>query len=171
MALTVGTNSYISVVDADNYFATRLNSNAWNNADIATQEAALIQATRTLDALYDWNGSLADDDQSLGWPRIDAYDCEGRIIDSTAIPECVENATCEEALHLLSGDVLTTPSLLTQGFKKAKLGSMEIEVADSASTATPDKVSTMARDMLSCIGTPKSGAVSGGGYSSQVIRG
>ena len=171
MALIVGTNSYISVADADAYFATRLNSSAWINADTATKEAALIQATRTLDALYDWDGSLADDNQSLGWPRSDAYDCEGRTIDSDIIPECVANATCEEALHLLSGDVLTTPSLLTQGFKKAKLGSMEIEVADSASTATPDKVSTMARDMLSCVGTQKSGAASGGGFNMPVMRG
>ena len=170
MALVVGTNSYISVADADAYFAGRLNSSKWNDADTATKETALIQATRTIDALYSFAGELTDDSQTLAWPRSYVYDCEGRELDSTTIPEAVENATCEEAIHLLSGDQLSTPSLLTRGFKKAKLGPMEVEVAESKSSASPDKISSMARDFLACLGTPKPGAVSGGAFNGIAMR-
>ena len=170
MALVVGTNSYISVANADTYFSERLNVSDWTGAVTATKEAALIQATRTLDALYTFAGDLTSDDQALAWPRSYVYDCEGRELDSATIPEAVKNATCEEALHLLAGDQISTPSLLTQGFKKAKLGSMEVEVSDSKSGASPDKISGMARDYLACIGTPKSGAISGGGFAGSTMR-
>ncbi len=170
MALIVGQNSYISVADADEYFNTRLNSDAWLNADTATKEAALIQATRTIDVLYDWSGEKTSSDQPLDWPRSGVYDCDGNELDENTIPEAVENATCEEAIYLISGDPLTTPSLISQGFKRAKLGDMEIEVADSSSLILPDKIASMARDFLDCLGTPKKGASHSQGYTTTVIR-
>ena len=171
MPLTVGTNSYISVADTDVYFSESLNTGVWTTASNEKKEAALIQATRTIDACYIFNGHLSDDEQLLAFPRSDVTDCEGRDIDSDSIPISLKNATCEQSLHLLSGNQLVMPSLLTQGFKKAKLGSMEVEVTDSKSTASPDKISSMARAFLDCLGTIKSSAVSGGGFTGSTIRG
>lgn len=171
MSLVAGTNSYISVADADDYSSARLHSDNWTGATTANKEAALIQATQLLDALFDWYGDLADDDQSLGWPRQYVYDCEQRLIDSSSIPQPIKDATCEEAIHLLSGDQLSNPSVLSQGFKRAKLGSMEIEVADNKAAAAPDKIASTVKILLDCYGEIKSGAVSGGGFNGHSMRG
>jgi hypothetical protein len=94
MALTVGTNSYISVADADVYFSERLHSANWTNAEDTDKEASLIQATRMLDNLFTWVGTITDPDQSLDWPRTGVYDENGRLIESDVIPVQIEQATC-----------------------------------------------------------------------------
>lgn len=48
MALTVGTNTWLSVTDADEFFTLRLSTDSWTAAATAKKEAALAQAYRTL---------------------------------------------------------------------------------------------------------------------------
>src|SRR5688572_2668572 len=67
-------NSYLTVAEADEMAANRLNTSAWD--DSLEQEAALIQATGRLEQ-YDYVGITADDYldtvepvQSLKWPRV-----------------------------------------------------------------------------------------------------
>ena len=170
MAITVGENTYISVADADDYFQYRLHSDAWTGAANDEKEAALAQATRLLDALYDFEGSPADDDQALAWPRINAYDCENKPLPSDTVPRCVLYATCEEALHLLKGDQISAPALPGQGFTKAKLDVLEIEVADPSEGYAPDKMSEMADDFLACVGTARPGAFVNRGGVAQITR-
>lgn len=122
MALQVGVNSYISVQDADAYFADRLDADAWENADSETKAKALITATKRIDAQR-FQGIPKDPQQALQFPRcyramdrqtatialelrdplmehrhlmLGAYLCE------TDVPQAVKDATCEEALYLLS---------------------------------------------------------------------
>lgn len=103
-------NSYADVTFADDYFDTRLGSSAWKvgNSD-ENKEASLIQATRILDADYDWVGYRHDDVQALGWPRSFAPNpdtrwitLDGQYIDNTIIPIQVKQATCELAISIVT---------------------------------------------------------------------
>ena len=99
----VDANSYASVAQADAYHALRGNG-TWAGAT-GLKEAALIRATQWLDGRYGhrwpgtrWKLRL----QSLDWPRFDAADREGTIVEADEIPLEVINATCEAALRELA---------------------------------------------------------------------
>lgn len=125
MALTVGTDSFISVADADTYWSKRSNSD-WTAADPSDKETALINATDYLNNAYDWPGVLADTDQALSWPRDSAYDLEGRKL--TGIPKPIEDATAYLAGQSVAGTVLF--EVHGQAEKRLKAGSVEIEYMD-----------------------------------------
>lgn len=117
-------NSYVTVAQADTYFATRLNATAWT--DSSEQEAALIQATRWLDH-FDYRGERAVPQQPLRWPREFVYDEDGYELATATIPREVRDATCEAALALLSSGDVFARSELGQ-FSRAKVGPLEVEV-------------------------------------------
>ena len=71
MALVLGTNSYVTLEQADAYFDTRLDAGAWVNADSDDQESALVTATQILDN-YHYIGVAVSSAQSLAWPRKNA---------------------------------------------------------------------------------------------------
>lgn len=167
MALVVGTNSYISVADADTYFSNRLYSDNWDDALTADKEAALIQATRELDLMFNWYGDIADDDQSLRWPRSSVYNCDGVEIADDVIPTQIENATCEQAIYILSGDPSQKPALLEKGFKKAKLDVMEIE---PDRMFRRDQIGQATISAVGCLGTVKANATVGGANTIPTIR-
>jgi hypothetical protein len=168
MSLVVGTNSYIDVTNADLYFAERLHSVNWTGAETADKEKALIQATGMIDDLFDWPGTVTDEDQSLGWPRTGVYDCEGREVDPDTIPDAIEKATCEQAIYLLGAiDPNQTPDLIKQGFKKGKLGPMDVETDKSM---VPDKIGSSVAYSVGCLGDMKPGATSSGSFSGETIR-
>ncbi len=102
MSFTVGTNSFLSVADADTYWSDRADT-TWAAATTANKQKALLMATAYLDSNFDWKGVLADVSQSLGWPRLGAYDDEGRALDGT--PQKVKDATCELAKLALSDEL------------------------------------------------------------------
>jgi len=159
MALVVGQNSYISVADADVYFSERLNTTPWQNADNTTKEAALIQATTMIDAYFNFYGEKTDPAQPLDWPRKGVY-LDGVELDNNTIPAQVEKATCEQALYLLSVDSTFQPGVTLKGFKKAKLGEMEIE-ADL--NYLPSKINSYIIALLRDFAVPESGATQNGG--------
>lgn len=102
MALTVGTNTYISRDDADDYFALRLAADAWHQAPDTEKEAALASATRAIDRL-NLIGSKYADSQDLQFPR--KYHDDSADEDDSGnpvVPQLVIDATCEEALALLA---------------------------------------------------------------------
>jgi hypothetical protein len=168
MALVVGTNSYLDVTDADLYFDARLHSDNWTNAESADKEKALIHATRMIDDLFEWPGDIADDDQDLAWPRSGVYDSEGREIDETVIPDEIKEATCEQAIYLLGSiDPNQIPDLVKQGFKRAKLGPMEIE---TDRTMIPDMMGPAVKIKIGVLGTQKSSATISGSFQGSTIR-
>jgi hypothetical protein len=64
-------NSYVSLAEAEDYFATRLDVSAWENAEEAgsgRKERALMAATRILDR-QNYLGYPATTTQRLKWPR------------------------------------------------------------------------------------------------------
>lgn len=122
--------SYISVADADAYFAAFYLSSdpllsAWSAAKAdtgANAEIALRRSTRDLDVTYsDWFLSdPANTDQALCFPRSG--------IDG--VPTAIKHATAELTLLLLNGYDITGPSDRSGSIKSVteKLGPMESSV-------------------------------------------
>ncbi len=119
---TVGgpqSNSYVSLAEAETYFAARLRAEAWAASSEADKEKALLTACRrieahrlqvhrrpylypgepadTLERNYDWLAPL-DPDQALSFPRRRDQDHTGTYV----VPQQVREAQCEEALALLT---------------------------------------------------------------------
>lgn len=93
-------NSYLTLVEAQAYFDTRLSVAGWDNAD--DQNVLLIMATRVIDSIArplktlvpaqggiaayyrtrrTWTGSPASTTQRLAWPRVGMYDGNGNSLD------------------------------------------------------------------------------------------
>lgn len=112
-------NSYLTLEEAEAYFAGRLNADAWESASDADKEKALLMACRHIESLrlrvrrrpygypdepVDYLGATwdvvapASATQALSFPRRKDKDHDGNF----AIPERVKQAQCEEALALLA---------------------------------------------------------------------
>jgi len=162
MAITVedGTglsdaNSYLSVSDADAYWADRANATspggiAWSSA--SEKEGALIEASQYLDSTYSWVWNnpphyiselsgvyyspyptvyvpLKETTQGLLWPRVNAYDAQTKVWQD-GVPQKVKDATVELALIALDGALLTVQGRKT---KRESVGSIEVEYMDASS--------------------------------------
>lgn len=124
--ITVGTgagestaNSYCSLVEAENFFATILDHAQWDAASTDTKNRLLITATRLIDGNFDFKGFKGFVTQALQWPRILARDANeyggayflragislGQYFDSTTIPPELKNAVCEYARFLLAANL------------------------------------------------------------------
>ena len=84
--------SYITLLNAENYFLGRFNSDAWNSASADDKQTVLVQATRLIDCL-NYEGVKTDDSQATEFPR------DG----GTVVPIEISIATCEIAFSLLDG--------------------------------------------------------------------
>lgn len=103
MALYVGTNSYVTLTEANDYFDEKLYADKWHNADEITKEKALKEACRRINRLA-FKGQKVEETQLLAFPRImPVFNRVGVIgfTGDTGIPEEVKAAQCEEALALL----------------------------------------------------------------------
>lgn len=93
MAFVVGTNSYISVVDAKAYFDERLYAEAWTDLEKDSEnEVVLVYAYKILDVSFDWLYDKTDEDQEQEFPRNEEI----------VVPQNIKDAQCEIALLLLN---------------------------------------------------------------------
>jgi hypothetical protein len=102
MALTVGTDTYLSLADADAYFSGRLLSTTWSDLSTTDKEAALRMACRYMDGL-NWQGERAAQTQTLAWPRKGVLkwgDGDGEV-DDESVPTEIKYIQCEIALWLV----------------------------------------------------------------------
>lgn len=117
MALIVGTNTYLTLEEANTYFESRLYNTAWLNASADDKEKALIMATQKIDNLdnsgFGFIDSKYDISQKLEFPRTDGI-----------VPEKVKKAACEEALAILSRGNSKRTQLIEQGVTSFSLGDM-----------------------------------------------
>jgi len=98
MAITVGTNTYITIADADTYFSN-LGNTTWDGKTDAQKEVALRLACQYIENKYSgrWKGAVTDLDQALSWPRSGVTDREGRSIDTDEYPSGLTDAQCDLA--------------------------------------------------------------------------
>jgi len=146
--------SYPTLDDATNYLTARGGTSDFFALDETDQEQRLIFATKQLDLLSVYDGTIADSEtpQSLAWPRVEAYDCDGLEVDSTSVPDAIKNATCELAFYYIETDRLSTPAMLGNGIRTAKAGPLEVEVDFNSRF---DVASRNVRIQLGCLGTLK----------------
>lgn len=123
---TVGganSNSYATVAEAVAYFEARLNASAWDGADADKRVRSLIMATNRIDQEV-YSGSPSSSTQALKFPRVGAYDGDGRPVDSSAIPAGIKEAQFELALTVLSNDLFADTGL--EQFESVKVGPLEV---------------------------------------------
>jgi hypothetical protein len=87
--------SYVSVEDADAYFAVDPNVTDWDSLDESAKQQWLNWATRLLDQKVIWAGCVSTATQALRWPRTGVRDRDGRMIASDEIPRQLVELVCE----------------------------------------------------------------------------
>lgn len=122
--------SYLSVAEADAYFAERGGPAAWTGAATADKEAALRYAARWLDGRYRWRGAIFDAEQGLGWPRTGARDDDGRTL--AGVPQRLKDAAAELALAHLDEALNAARDRET---RRERVNGLEVEYAAGAAPA------------------------------------
>ncbi len=116
-------NSYADVADGDAYHAGHLYATAWTAATTEKKTAALVMASRVIDAEYQFGGVKTLDSQALLWPRYRCLDPDrdpmvrvGRLtiwenwLPENLVPKNVVAATCELARELIIVDRTAAPA-------------------------------------------------------------
>tara|TARA_R110000824_G_scaffold66023_4_gene171610 strand:+ start:105 stop:632 length:528 start_codon:yes stop_codon:yes gene_type:complete len=150
-------DSFITVAEADAYWATNLYPTTWETATTANKEKALKMATRILDEKCEWVGTRATSAQALGWGRTDVvYD--GISVSSTTMPIQISNATAQFAGDLLVSDL--TANAEGKGLNSLKVGDITLDF-DKNDTAgvMPEIVQEMLRGWGTIYARAKFGTV------------
>jgi hypothetical protein len=118
----VDANSYAGVAEGDAFHEAHLYASDWMGASSPTKTAALVFATRLIDAHYQFRGFKAHDAQSLQWPREFARDDDALRVSgigglmsvseyfaSDAVPKLLHDATIETARELIKADRTEDP--------------------------------------------------------------
>jgi hypothetical protein len=134
MAFTVETGAIVS--DANAYITVEF-FQSWHTdrgvdvSDFETpqMQAAIIKATDYVDKRFGvkFVGTKRDKDQSLQWPRSNAWDNQDDYIDSDTVPTPLKRAVAEYAfLAIKLNELLPTPA---PSFNKVNLTTGETEVS------------------------------------------
>lgn len=117
-------NSYVTLGEANDYFAARTPSGDWDEASEEERKRALVSATVRIDQ-EDFDGHRTKSEQALRWPRAWIVDPDGWSIQSDEIPERVKRAQMEMAYALLSdSDLLAETGL--DAFTAASVGPVSV---------------------------------------------
>jgi len=133
MAITVGEDSYITLVEAQSYLDNEFDTDSWDNATESDKEKALKQATKKIDSqflLY----SKYDSEQTLEFPRnITIY---GYNETDGVVPDKVKEAQALEALNVL--DYVTNANGLKTSVVDAQKGVVSRSVKSASVTYDKD---------------------------------
>lgn len=162
IVLTVGTNTYISLSDANTYLSLQLYTEPWNDASDDDKSKALLLACKHIERL-NIRGMKAVSTQTLKFPRaIYSYEIYYRAplvpnhfqfgagyYTETSVSQLVKDAQCEEALAILSqGSEITQRTLLQQSGVSniTALGTSETYTHDTTNRARLQ--SPIAKDIM-----------------------
>jgi len=163
-------NSYASVDDGDVYHDGHLYATAWTGATADQKAAALVMATRLIDAEMQFNGTRTNAVQGLQWPRAACPDPDSFHVPLSAllpipsdyvrydtVPKAVVQAACEMARELLITDRTAAPR--GEGLKYENVSGVQ---TGYDKTDRRPVLSQVTQVMLAKYGSPlsaKSGAV------------
>lgn len=154
-------NSYVTVAEADAYFADRPFSETWSGLSAGEKEASLITATRTIEAkitedwskkelpqdatirvLSDlkgdtecylvWKGIPATTTQALGFPRSGLTNARGGDLADDVIPNQLKDFQCEVALKVAAEDRTLENAATAQGLSTLTAGPVTLGWKDGA---------------------------------------
>lgn len=146
-------NSYVTLTEANAYFAARLYSDTWEDATDEEKEKVLLMSRRMLDLYMTWKGTPATSGQSLGWPRSGVSG-----LDSDEIPEAVKAAQLELALVLQGTDTTALPD--GAGLSSMSAGPVNLVFnQETRVKVIPDHVVFMLSSLGSFRGEPSSFSV------------
>lgn len=143
--LTLATDTFIILADADAYLGFRLRAHEWGTATEADKEAALRMATAMINRER-FAGRIANQNQPLAWPRVGVADPEGRPVPSTTIPAAIAHATAELALFLLRYDI--TDDRVRRGVFSVRSERIGESAATFDSSGGNDALPAIVRDMI-----------------------
>lgn len=142
-------NSYGSVEEGDAYHEAHLYGDDWTDASETEKAAALVMATRLLDAMpRAWTGSASTETQALGWPREGMLSRNGYALASGEIPVDLKNAEFEFARQLLTADRTADNAITIQGIASVKAGSVAVTFKDSSAEGVDERLAMRRRDSL-----------------------
>ena len=99
-ACEAGSNSYISLADADTYATDR---GLWTSATADdAKTVALLRAADYLNTLQ-WKGQPVDWQRTMAWPRIGVQLPDGGTIPMSLVPKAVAQAQTELAALIVAG--------------------------------------------------------------------
>lgn len=143
-------NSYVTLAEANAYFATRVGGEAWSELDETDAENALITATAQLE-MRKYVGGKTTSTQALKWPRWGIEDEDAISYASDAIPARVKQACFELALYLAVNPGVSGATGL-EGFKSIELDqgtSFQFAVGGGSSAGTiPSQAMVLINDFL-----------------------
>ena len=117
----VDANSYADVAEGDAFHEAHLYATDWTGASSGTKTAALVFATRLIDAYYQFRGFKAHDIQALQWPREFARDDDAlstqvfpsvqadEYFADNIVPKLLRDATIETARELIKANRTDDP--------------------------------------------------------------
>lgn len=105
--------AYVTLEEANTYFASRLHAEAWTAATDTDKQKALDMATRAIDRTP-VKGVKTNYDQANQFPRYP----------DTEVPQAVKDATCEEALALLERGNSQRRKLQAEGVAAFSVGGL-----------------------------------------------
>ena len=115
-------NSYATVAESDAYHDGHLYATAWTGATSGNKAAALVMATRLIDAEIQFLGLRTIMTQALQWPRTDVPNPDAdAVLADNALPAVLVRATCEQARAMLIEDRTSNP--MGEGLKFTSLAS------------------------------------------------
>lgn len=121
-------NSYVTLAEADIYFATRLNSTTFTSTNEDNRSIALIMATQRID-FEAFVGDRASSTQALAFPRSNLDLVDGIQYESTEIPPHVKKATYELALYMLDTDMSAANS--NDAYNSVSIGPLNVSFTDN----------------------------------------
>jgi len=105
--------AYVTLEEANTYFASRLHAEVWTSATDTDKQKALDMATRAIDRTP-LKGVKASWDQAHQFPRYP----------DTEIPQAVKDACCEEALAILERGNSQRRRLQQEGVASYSIGGL-----------------------------------------------
>lgn len=120
-------NAYVTQAQCDTYQSSRLFNDTWNNAASDDQIRAIEDATRRIDASFEWTGGAASITQRLCWPRTGMRNRNHVAIDPGTIPPELMDATCEMARQLLAADRFADNDAAKLGILNVRAGSVGVQ--------------------------------------------
>lgn len=121
----IAANSYVTVEEANAYFADRSNATNWSTS--TQQDQLLITASRLIDWQLRFKGNKTSELQAMQFPRVGVELTNGTVVADNIIPTPVKFAVFELALLSLDTDRAAENPLA--GLEQVTAGPLTIKTA------------------------------------------